>query len=661
VGGGGGEGEGPPAGAVMTSPAAVAAVFVSGPVDAHRATVASLRRAHPDLVVLVGGPRPEELDALVADGVNVVPAASLGALVAMACRGGGVHVLAVSAPTLFAPAALAPSLDLLGETLSMASVSFLSNAAGFCSFPHLGQPVAHQPEGFDEAAVTARLRETGPPLLAVPIPFAPGPATLLSSYALSAVGEPIDDPALAPEAAIADFSLRARRRGFVNVLDPSTYCARAFDGAGGGPSVIDPAAMTHPWLLDRHPFLAAAEVEEASTETPLGIAHATARAKLGGLRVLVDGSCLGERQMGTQVQAVAFIEALAANPEVARVSVALANDVPLYAASVLRLPKVHARRAALDDGSVFGPVDVVHRPFQPDGALDVDSWRRVGRRTVLTVLDLISYRGAAYHASSEVWVSYRRALRAAMARVDLVVTTTLDVATQIRLERLPVEPDRLVTADGGTDHLGGDEAATIPPLLLDRGFAAGEFVLVIGANYAHKNRDIAIAVHDILRRQGHDLSLVAAGAGVPFGSSRSSEAAAGDKAEVFTLPDLRAEERNWLLRHASLVLYPTSAEGFGLVPSEAARFGTPTVFVPVGPLGEIYGLLPALATDWNPTTVAAVASRLLVDPALASAQVQAVLAASAAYTWASNATKHAAAYRFVLSLPARTERPDLHG
>ncbi len=641
--------------------AAVAALFAPGPVDAHLAAVASLRRAHPDLAVMVGGPRPAELEALAAEGVNVVATASLGALVGMACQGGGVHVLAVCGPTLFPPATLAPALDLVNETISVASVSFLSNAAGFCSFPHLGQPVAHQPEGLDAAAVTARLRDVGPHLLAVPIPYAPGPATLLSAYALSAVGEPVDDPALPPEAAIADFSLRARRRGFVNVLDPSTYCARMFDGAGGAPAVIDPNASTRHWLFDRHPFLGAAEAEGASAETPLAIAHATDRAKVGGVRVLVDGSCLGERQMGTQVQTVALIEALAANPEVERVSVALATDVPLYAAGIVRLAKVHARRAALDDRSMFGLVDVVHRPFQPDGALDVDSWRHVGRRTVLTVLDLISYRGAAYHSSPEVWVSYRRALRAAMARVDLVVTPALDVATQIRLERLPVEADRLVTAELGTDHLGGDEAATIPPLLLDRGFAAGEFLLVMGANYAHKNRDIALAVLEVLRREGRELSLVAAGAGVPFGSSRSLEAAAGEKAEVFTLPDLRPEERNWLFRHASLVLYPTSAEGFGLVPSEAASFGTPTAFVSVGPLSQIYGKLPVMAADWDPGSLAAAAGRLLDDPALASAQVRAVLAAGANYTWAASATKLAAAYRFVLSLPPRTERPDLHG
>jgi glycosyltransferase involved in cell wall biosynthesis len=405
--------------------------------------------------------------------------------------------------------------------------------------------------------------------------------------------------------------------------------------------------------LERHPSLAAAGDESAGPESACGIVHATARAKVLGVHVLIDGSCLGRREMGTQVQTVALLTALADSDGVERVSVALAQDPPAYATAVLAHPKVHARRAAMSDVSVFGTAEVVHRPFQPDGPIDVDAWRAAGRRTMLTVLDLISYRTPAYHPSIDAWLAYRRALVAAVARVDAVATISHDVTLQLRTERMPVESDRLITVELGTDHLGGDEVSAIPPALIERGYAAGRFLLVMGANYAHKNRDIALAVHAELARRGLDLALVAAGAGVPFGSSRAAEAAAGAGGDVFFLPDLKAEERNWLLRHAALVLYPSSAEGFGLVPSEAARFGTPTVFVPVGPLGEIYRGLPVTAADWSPAALADAAQQLLGDPAVGHAQVAAVLAAGAPYTWAATAAKLVAAYRMVLSMPPR--------
>ena len=631
----------------MTGPA-VAAVFVSGPAEDHLPTVTSLRREVP---VLVGGPNPEAYGVLAGDGVTVAEAQSIGALVGQARRAGAGHVLAVSAPTSFPAAALAPALALLDGQLSVATVSFLSNAAGRLSFPHLGHPVAHQPEGLDEDAVTTRLRRIRPDQLPAPLACAEGPAVLLSGYALSAVGDPCDHTD-----AIADFSLRARRRGFVNVVDPSTYVARLFDGSGWDLTATE---TDRAWLEQRHPFLAGAEQEMTGPESPLSVVHATARSKVLGVRVLLDGSCLGRREMGTQVQTVALIRALAASDEVDRLSVSLATDVPAYAAAALAHPKVDARQAPLSDASVFGGADVVHRPFQPDGALDVDAWRAVARRTVLTVLDLISYRSPAYHPSVDVWLAYRGALAGAVGRVDAVVTPSLDVAHQMRTERLPVEADRLVTSTLGMDHLGGDEAATIPPALLERGYVAGRFLLVMGANYAHKNRDIARLVQAELMRRGVDVALVAAGAGVPFGSSRADEAAAAGAGEVFVLPDIKAEERNWLLRHASLVLYPTSAEGFGFVPSEAARFGTPTVFVPTGPLGELYGNLPVVARDWSARALADAAECLLADPALSRAQVTAVVGAGAAYTWEAAAAGLVAVYRSILSLPTRREPP--HG
>ena len=635
----------------MTGPA-VAAILVSGPAQDYLPALVSLRRAHGDVAVLIGGPRRAACDVLAGEGVTVVEARTIGDLVRQARQAGAGHLLAVLCPTSFPAGALTPGLSLLDEQLSLATVSFLSNAGGQLSFPYLGLPVAHQPEGLDEDAVTTRLRRIRPGQLPAPVALAEGPAVLLSGYALSAVGDPVDDAGVSPFAAIADFSLRARRRGFVNVVDPSTYVARLFDGSGSG---VAATGADRPWLEDRHPFLAAAEQEVTGPESPLGVVHATARSKVLGVRVLLDGSCLGRREMGTQVQTVALIRALAASDEVDRLGVSLATDVPAYAAAALAHPKVEARRAPLADSSAFGGADVVHRPFQPDGALDVDAWRAVGRRTILTVLDLISYRSPAYHPSVDVWLAYRRALANALSRVDAVVTPSHDVAHQIRSERLPVESDRLVTSTLGMDHLGGDEAATIPPALLERGYAAGRFLLVMGANYAHKNRDIARLALAELRRRGLDLALVAAGAGVPFGSSRATEAGVAGEGEVFVLPDIKADERNWLLRHASLVLYPTTAEGFGLVPSEAARFGTPTVFVPTGPLGELYRDLPVTARDWSALALADAAECLLVDPAVARAQVAAVIAAGAAYTWDAAAAGLVAVYRSILSLPARRE------
>ena len=124
--------------------------------------------------------------------------------------------------------------------------------------------------------------------------------------------------------------------------------------------------------------------------------------------------------------------------------------------------------------------------------------------------------------------------------------------------------------------------------------------LVLGVNYTHKNRDLAMAAHALVRDAGHDLTLVMAGAAVPHGTTRLAEDALAPQLrgpggrDLIVLPEVSSAERNWLLRHASLVWYPTSAEGFGLVPFEAATYGTPCVSVGFGPITEL-----AHRTTWT--------------------------------------------------------------
>jgi len=638
------------------APPVVAAVFARGRPEWWAPTVASLRRACPHAPVLVAAPGGDTgpLEAL---GARAQPAASLAALVNRAWADTGAHVLAVADTAVLPGAALDGALAALDGSLHLATVSLLANQAAFLSFPHRNQGVSHQVESLDEEAVTRRLRTLSPPLAPVPVPFAAGPVVLLSRWALSAVGPLDEDPGVRAVAALADFSLRARARGFVDVVDPSTYCARPYDLA----PVEDPwpSPAERAWLGARHgAFPALVDDEARSTTSALAVAHRACRAKVLGLRVLVDGTCLGPKEMGTQVLTVALVGALARRADVASVAVALATAVPRYAAAALADPKVAARPVTGGDVSALGPADVGHRPFQPEQPLH-PSWFAACGRVVVTIQDLIAYHGAAYHASPAAWAAAREGLRRSVAAADGVVAISHDVVRRLAAERLPVEAERVFVVGDGTDHLAGAEAAAVPAELVARRFAAGRFALVLGTNYAHKNRDLAVAAVAELRRRGLDLALVLAGAAVPFGSSRAAEAVAAGPvgpAAVVAIPDVTSEERNWLLRHAEVVLYPTSAEGFGLVPYEAARFGTPTVLVPFGPLAEVAGDLPVAAADWSPGALADAAEALLGDPALAAAQVAAALAAGADFTWDGAAAKLVEVYRLLLAQPARGGR-----
>lgn len=114
----------------------------------------------------------------------------------------------------------------------------------------------------------------------------------------------------------------------------------------------------------------------------------------------------------------------------------------------------------------------------------------------------------------------------------------------------------------------------------------------------------------------------------------------------------------WLLTHAALVLCPSSADGFGFVPFEAALAGTASLSVSYGPFRELGGETPVWATAWNAVAFADAAQRLLDDPKLGDRQSAARRAVAADLTWDKTASHLVRAFRDVLSRPASsTDEP----
>ena len=383
----------------------------------------------------------------------------------------------------------------------------------------------------------------------------------------------------------------------------------------------------------------------------MAIALDSARCKLDGLRILIDGSCLGPTEMGTQVQTLALVEALAKRPDVDVVNVGLPpGGVPHYAQKLLSMPKI---RFCMSEGLSFPDapqVDILHRPFQPDSAIPWERWTMLGKRVVVTVQDLIAYRVGAYHASGESWLNYRRNMLEATSNADGVVAISDDTARSISEERLNVPRDRVFVVKNGSDHIHGDSVVeSIPTMLVERDMAAVPFLLVLGATYAHKNRDLAIRVWQALRTRGHGLGLIMAGAAVPRGSSRIEEAMARRSGDdmLLVMPDVSSDEKNWLLRHAQMVLYPTSAEGFGLVPFEAARLGTPTVHVNFGPLRELIDA-PEMPRDWTVESLTDYAECVLGDLGARDKLIRTVLQNANDLTWANTAAGLVNSYRTLI-------------
>ncbi len=643
----------------MTSrPDVVAAVYVRTPTHRHAPTVRSLLQAGVEHVV-VGAAQPHELSALLLDDrVEVVAATDVASFVNGVSARFRCTVLACDEPVVVAPESFGPTQSMIDEDPRIATVSYWCNYAGYLSFPHQNAPASHQQGDLDERSGTRRLRERSPLAVPLAIPLARGPLVAIARAALTACGPLIDGPIDDLSAIVAEFGLRAAERGFTPVLDPTTYVVRPFDLADPTPSPLD-SGSARAWLHELHPtFPALYDQLMNDPESAVSQAHGLARAQATGLRILVDGSVMGILETGTQVQVMHIVSALARRDDVREIVISMPGPVPPYAVDAFASTKI---QPVVEPSGEFPPelrFDVVHRPYQPDRLLPIEHWRTVARRIVITVQDLIAFRNGRYHSSPDEWLTYRDRFLTATATADRIAVISEDVGHAIALERLPLEPTRVAVAPCGTDHLSGAEESRAPAAFLAPERVGSRFLVVLGTTYMHKNRDLAVRAWQELRARGREHLLVVVGAQVPYGSSRHLEAQAlgVDDDGVINLLDVSSSERNWLLQHADAALYPSSAEGFGFVPFEAAAFGTPTVLVQFGPLAEMQPDASAAAASWDPEDLADAVDALLDDPDAVAAAVSETIAAGARFTWDDAAEKLVAIYREALAFPPSPDR-----
>jgi hypothetical protein len=183
------------------------------------------------------------------------------------------------------------------------------------------------------------------------------------------------------------------------------------------------------------------------------------------------------------------------------------------------------------------------------------------------------------------------------------------------------------------------------------------FLLCLGASYRHKNRAFSLDVWIELRRRGYAGQLVFAGPTPPFGNSLAEEAE-----RLLAVPELRGEvvdlggvtdsQKEWLYSHAALVLYPSSVEGFGLVPFEAAHRGVPTLSTRCGSLDEILPAGAPVIDGFGVLQAADVAHKLLDDTIAAQSVVEQTVARSGEFTWAVTAERLVALFEEALAEPA---------
>ena len=404
--------------------------------------------------------------------------------------------------------------------------------------------------------------------------------------------------------------------------------------------------LWHDWWLTPATDVqtAAVFVESAEVDARESFDLATSRhralrsshADPNALTITVDGTWLGRHQTGAQVLTTAALEALAVHPRVSSVRLVGVADFPDYATHLHDFPAIHI--ASRDDAMAAGPSDVMWHPNQIDQRVDISAARTLGRRVIATYLDLIAYDIPRYHASAQAWAAYRALQRRTALSVDGITTISADVAERLREEVPRLSRDRVQPIPLGLDHMTsghtepGTDISELQAAVGNRPFA-----LVLGNDFRHKNRDFAIEVWERALVGGVNCDLVLAGLHVKSSSSREREREllaqhTNLRGQAYVVGHVSAESREWLLANAAAVLYPSSAEGFGFVPYEAAALGTPSTFAAFGPLSEISGI-GSMPRGWTVDAFAADLSTLLRDPDAAQKRIDDLRAVIARSTW----------------------------
>ena len=369
------------------------------------------------------------------------------------------------------------------------------------------------------------------------------------------------------------------------------------------------------------------------------------------LRVGIDAAWLLAGESGAQVFVVEMLRALVARADVGQVILlSEQGTVPRRLQGVAKIEGMTWAGALAQAGPV---VDILHRPYQPDDGVDFARYRRVGRCVVLTVLDFIAYDIPNYHESPRAWRRHRSRFDEQLELADGIFAISHAVARRVDSQFMGRLGGPAHAIELGTDHLAADAPDTAVPAALG-GTADQPFLVVLGNDFGHKNRDFAVRVFAALCDRGYDGRLVLAGFHLDLGSSYGYEMAAAGRhaSRVDRLGAVTAAERNWLLGRADVVLYPTSAEGFGLVPFEAAALGTPTAFVRFGPLAETMPAVDA-CDQWRVVPFAELVERLRLEP---GRQVTSITAAATRLTWDRHAANLVEGYRQLLAVPNRRRR-----
>ena len=276
--------------------------------------------------------------------------------------------------------------------------------------------------------------------------------------------------------------------------------------------------------------------------------------------------------------------------------------------------------------------------------------------TVVTVHDLtFVHQAAALKRFNRLYL--RLITRLSVRRAARVIAVSAHSRREL-IDWLALPPDRVVTVPNGVSEEFAPAALSAVEIFRRQHGLPPRFILFIGTLEPRKNLVHLIEAFTRARPRLHDEThLVIAGSkGWYYEQIFARVAALAERSAIIFPGFVPAEQLPWWYRAATVFVYPSLYEGFGLPVLEAMASGTAVITSNTSSLPEVVGDAAILVDPTDVDALAAAMVRLLNDETLRVQLSAAGVRQAAQFSWQRCAEETVAVYREALGLSPTTER-----
>lgn len=265
-----------------------------------------------------------------------------------------------------------------------------------------------------------------------------------------------------------------------------------------------------------------------------------------------------------------------------------------------------------------------------------------GVATVVTIFDIIPMVYPAYFSATQRLI-FAITLRLALWRAGHIHTASQATAHDLT-RRLNVSAQRITVIPGAADPTYYPRSAEAIADLRQRLHLPAEYTLYLGSNKPHKNLVRLIEAWATIQPQPGPL-VIAGAWDARYPDAKHRAEALGLSDAVMFLGPIAETDLPILYSGATLFVFPSEYEGFGLPVLEAMACGVPVVCAQTSSLTELATDAAVMVNPHDVTALADAMQRLLGQPDLRAKFQQQSLSRTGQLTWAESARATLALFR----------------